>query len=156
MAKHAGLIDRALDIVCLSHPLRTALGVLAGVTLDGILQFLAPALRAYAVDPLAISVLWTIPLGVVLMHIPTIWMLFRRGSSMDETVQQALDVIDDAVRTGKIPRVQAGQLYTDVVTRAIARIQFDRRAMEELDEYRRLRAPVPSSRYSRTDSGGAA
>jgi hypothetical protein len=118
------IVEQARRILFLRNPARTSLGVFLGVAIEGLAKTFAPALREWPVDPEAISIWWTAPLGVVLLNLPSIIHFIRHRSVIDESVEQATDLIDQGVRRGVIPKYQAGHLYLSVAERALAQIRL--------------------------------
>jgi hypothetical protein len=118
-------LDVALRILVLDHPLRTSLGILAGVSLDALLRFLAPWLsKALPIlDVARISTLHCVAVGVLLFNVPVVILLFRRKRRLlSERVEEAFKVVSEARKLG-MPADDAAACYRTICQNVLDAMQ---------------------------------
>lgn len=86
-------INRALDILLLGYPLRTAFGLMIGTLLGVILHIFTPFLqvKGFVVD--GIYILGCYIVGILVMHIKTIIEVYN-GDAISERFGNTLRIID--------------------------------------------------------------
>lgn len=112
MDKASFWLKRAIDILLLHSPLKTALGILIGYLFgQGVNLFRPTLVQIHTIDINAVPFYTYTILGIVLMHIGTIKRLRNNESVLPEKLQQALDLIDRTVMTPEQKQI----LYKRVV-----------------------------------------
>ncbi|MET0400044.1 MAG: hypothetical protein ABW277_24860 [Longimicrobiaceae bacterium] len=114
----------------MEHQVRTAAGVFAGTALQAGLKLLHPLVPAWiAAD--GPSWLGYVSIGVVVMHIGTIYHTLFSRAELDEGTLQALRIIKEAEDNG-LPRWQVERMYLELCDMALARAKLKRSTEREL------------------------
>jgi hypothetical protein len=113
-------VDRCIDVILMKYPARTGLGVILGMALHFIAERLHPTLQA--VHFLDFSNVpwwhWLAP-GLIIMHLPTIVVLFRQSPIGHPQIDQALELIERGNFSPTEKRRQYRRLIDRVVGEAI-------------------------------------
>ena len=118
------LVRRAIDALFLFNPLGTAIGILAGVVLDGTRIALMPAFaRANSVIDLSRLRAWhSIALAIVLVNTPN-FIAGRR--ELPREVEEAFEAIERL--KGKVPPAHIKMQYVKLCTAVVARVEVPQR-----------------------------
>lgn len=125
------ILNRALDIIFAKYPARTGLGVILGGFLYFTAALFGPALKQ----------LWFIDVGgspaigwpcggILVMHIPTIVSIFRQPSIGNNSIDQALDLIE----RGNFSPAEKRQHYRNVIERFTSSVALNKEMRQELAE----------------------
>ena len=123
---YSSKINKAIDILFLSHPIRTSLGVLLGSGLFimiRILEFSSPIINIWEF----------IILGILILHFRTIMHLIKKSCPFDEEIEKAFEIIKHAKKEG-LPSWQIKQLYLKVCEKALSNIELKQKMKNEIEE----------------------
>jgi hypothetical protein len=113
------ILNRALDVIFAKYPARTGLGVILGCTLGFATRLFAPALKSIAFADFAGAPWWGwVTLGILIMHSPTIASLFTQKAIGNDTIDQALDLID----RGNFTQAERRQQYRNLIERVSSNV----------------------------------
>lgn len=105
-------LRKVIDVLYLFSPVRTAMGVLLGIFLQGIVAILRPETKkSLPVDLDAAPWYFFIVVGLVLLHLPTIFRLFYPRKSLTESVDDVLRLIESANFSDDERRVAYRKLF---------------------------------------------
>ena len=123
------VIERALDILLMKHPVRTAIGVMLGLTLSLLASLFSPALAKVGMVGVANVRDWQwIPLGIVLAHARTlIDYVFTRPVG-NESVDEAIRLIDASNLSKEEKRTQ----YRALINAVLKNVALSRKTEQEL------------------------
>lgn len=108
------IANRALDVIFAKYPARTGLGVVVGCTLGFLVRLFAPVLKSIEFADFAGAPWWGwIALGILIMHSPTIASLFKQKPIGNDSVDQALDLIE----RGNFTQTERRQQYRNLIER---------------------------------------
>lgn len=126
-------VSRALDVFLLTHPMRTTVGLLLATVVEGAIK--VAVWKGVPAPP--VSVLHVTAFCVLCAHFPTIVSLFRGRPAWDESIQNALAIVDHARQQG-LPDYQVRAMYLDICEKVLARIQLSESAARDLEHLRRI------------------
>lgn len=116
------LARRSINILFISNPKGTSIGVLAGVVCDGVLGLFAPALKAIELINIAAIKAWhLIGLGVITANLPS----YLRRSEIEPSIVKAIDFIEEQKKKGNINEWQARQMYANLHSKVLDNIVLD-------------------------------
>ena len=102
---------RAIDVLLLTHPQRTALGTIFGLSIDVMIRLFSPYLKTLSwIDVTAVEQWQYIILGILFLHIPTIIILFQQRPELPEEIETIFSAIKKAQTEG-VPKHQLNPLY---------------------------------------------
>lgn len=105
------LLNRAIDTLFLSHPKRTSLGVITGLVFNTVSLIFRPFFEQLSwLDLSALAAWHYLPLGIVLLHIPTIYHSWRRYAELPEDIERALFMIRQAEKDKIVTKREAKEL----------------------------------------------
>ncbi|WIX26114.1 hypothetical protein [Xanthomonas arboricola] len=118
-------LSKALDILCLAHPVRTALGVVTGCFFKLLVTLFEPALSKIEYLDFA-GVHWSlwVILGIFLCHLPLITHFLLHRPVGNESVDRAFD----AVEQSKLPEWQKSSLRLQIVTKYVDAVKLSKEA----------------------------
>jgi hypothetical protein len=111
-------IKRAIDILFCSHPKRTSLGIVLGMVLNAVFGILLRPIieRSTPVNIAGLNIWHYIPIGIFVMHTPTIYHSLKQSSELPEEVERALQLLRQAQRERAISKQQTGEFYLKILT----------------------------------------
>lgn len=114
---------RAINILFVSNPKGTSIGVLLGVILHGIIGVFSPAIKTIEWLNIGALQLWhLICLGVATMNIPP----YLKRHKIDPTIQSAFDYIKLQHDSGNITEWQARQMYLNLSRKVLENIVLEK------------------------------
>lgn len=123
------VLDRALDIVFVKYPARTGLGVILGCVFSFLVRLFQPTLASISFADFSGAPWWGwIPIGVIIMHVPTILTLFKQQPIGNDSIDQALDLIERANFTQSERRQQ----YRNLLDRVASNVALSQDAQREV------------------------
>ncbi len=124
--KSTQFTKRAIDVLLLPHPQRTALGVIVGLSINIIEKLLFPFLKGITwINFSEISQWEYIILGIALLHLPTIKMLFQQKPELPEKYESAIAMIRRAGVEGGVPKDQIALQYLDLCKSSVKEVDSD-------------------------------
>lgn len=127
------LISQGLDVLFAKYPTRTGLGVILGGALSFIAKLFSPILQKVEIIDFNNTAWWGwIFIGLIIMHIPTILSIFNQNSVGNDTVDQALELIE----RGDFSKVERRQLYRNLIEKvssSLALSQGTRREVQQIE-----------------------
>jgi hypothetical protein len=131
------VFDRALDIVFVKYPARTGLGVIFGCTLSFFAHLFSPALSQIAFADFVGAPWWGwVPVGIVIMHVPTIASFFRQQPVGNESLDQAIDLIERA----SFSKEERRQQYRNLLERITSNIVLSQETQRQISALERVAA----------------
>jgi len=116
------LIRKSINILFVSNPRSTSLGVLIGVILDALLGLVSPILKTVeALNFGAINMSHLICLGVVSMNLPS----YLRRKEVDQSIANAIEYIEEQKKNGTISDWQAKQMYVNLHNKVLESVTLD-------------------------------
>lgn len=126
-------IKRSLDTLLLAHPVRTTTGALVGISINIIISLFSPLLNKLSwLDFSAIEQWKFVILGIVLLHIPTIKMLFQQKPDFPEEVEKAFIAIKRAKSEG-LPSAQINPLYRSLCEKVLVNMAINEMPSDKND-----------------------
>lgn len=128
----------ALDTILLAHPVRSALGILCGTGLYICTKILTPFLVRFKNFELSRLDLWEfLVIGLIILHIQTIFSVIIRRASFDENTEQALRLIREAQEAG-LSTWQVKQLYKNLCEKALEKVELDAKTKKEVEKIEKI------------------
>lgn len=116
------LLRKALNILFVSNPKGTSLGVLAGVALDGILGVFSPALKTIEwINVAAVKTWHLIGLGVFSINLPS----YLNRKDIDQSIINAISFIETQKEKGNISDWQARQMYFNLHQKVLESVALE-------------------------------
>lgn len=138
-------LDRALDIIFAKYPARTGLGIVIGCALYSLTLLFEPALKAVTFAKFKDVPWWSwLPIGILIMHSPTIIALFKQRPVGDDKIDQALDLIE----RGNFTQAEKRQQYRKLIELVINEIALPEDAQRKIN---RIERNIVSTEQSSSD-----
>lgn len=113
---------KVVNILFVSNPKGTSLGVLVGVVLDGFLGVFSPALKAIEwINVAAIKTWHLIGLGVFSMNLPS----YLKRNDIDTSIINAISFIESEKEKGNVSDWQARQMYFNLHQKVLESITLE-------------------------------
>ncbi|EQA7395492.1 hypothetical protein ACYEVY_003481 [Vibrio cholerae] len=124
------LVRKAINILFVSNPRGTSLGVLSGIVLDGFISLFNPFLKSITVINIGLIKLWhLIGLGVFLFNIRP----FLNRNKVDPSIDEAISYIETQRKLGRIDEWQAKQMYRNLHNKVLENVLLNKE-QEELSK----------------------
>ncbi|MCC0091185.1 hypothetical protein [Aeromonas veronii] len=121
------LVRKAINILFVSNPRGTSLGVLSGIVIDGFISLFNPFLKTIAVINISLIKLWhLIGLGVFLFNI----MPFLNRHKVDPSIDEAISYIETQKQLGRIDEWQAKQMYRNLHNKVLDNVLLNKEQQE--------------------------
>ncbi len=142
------ILRKAIDILFLSHKLRTSLGIALGFVVHGLIKLFTPYLKRLSdiIDITELGWMTCIVFGIIIMQMQTIFFLFQRKSPQNEDIDNILQIIENARKEG-LPEWQVRQMYIALYTKMLQNIDFNKETKDQIEKLNKI-APA-----SETGSG---
>lgn len=116
------LIRKAINILFVSNPRGTSIGVLLGAILDGVLGLFGPYLKSLElIDILAVKTWHLVALGIASMNIPA----FLKRDEIDPSIVNALNFIEERSETLGLPEWQVRAMYNDLFNEVLDSVSLN-------------------------------
>jgi hypothetical protein len=125
----SGILLRAFDILLLKNPERTALGVMLGFSLDGLVSLFEPTLMDHHITLGHIGWWCYLSLGLVTVHLPFIFWSVRHKPVISDEIEGLIGLIE-ATNIGELEKRQA---YRKVVNKCIDEFSLSSRFVSGQD-----------------------
>ncbi|MEA3420931.1 MAG: hypothetical protein U9Q97_04540 [Acidobacteriota bacterium] len=129
------ILTTSIDVLFIGQPMRTALGVLTGVTLHVVLKGIMPLFTGipHYFDLSGIEWWELVIVGVTVLHIPTIvYYLSKRGTLIDENLEKGLEIINNVEG---IDAWEKKRLYLELTERVLEKVVLKSSTQEEIKQY---------------------
>ena len=113
--KISAIALRALDVLLLRNPERTALGVMLGFTCHGALNLLGPALALHHISVSNIEWWECLTFGIVIVHLPFLLWSIRHKPLISDELESLLQLIE----LSNIGELEKRQAYRRLVNKCI-------------------------------------
>lgn len=125
--------DKTLSLLFKLHPLRTALGVMLGLSLAMLAALFSPLLaRSAAVAVSKVHDWQWIPLGIVIAHLPTLLGYISTRPSGNERIDDALRLIDKC----SVSEAQRKVRHQELIEAAILNVRVDASSRSRISSLR--------------------
>ncbi|WP_100636071.1 hypothetical protein [Marinomonas sp. ef1] len=115
-------IRKSINILFVSNPRGTSLGVLIGVILDALLGLASPILKTVEALSFGAIKMWhLIALGVVSMNLSS----YLRRKEVDQSIVKAIEYIEEQKKNGSISDWQAKQMYVNLHNKVLESVTLD-------------------------------
>lgn len=129
------LARKAINILFVSNPTGTSIGILFGVVLDGLLGLLSPFLKAIEIINISSIKLWhLVSLGIISMNLPA----YLRRKEVDPSIQHAIDYIKEQKDNNNISDWQAKQMYTNLLQKVLENVTLESGRQNQADRVNAL------------------
>jgi hypothetical protein len=129
------LFRKSINILFVSNPRGTSIGVLLGVVLDGVLGVFSPLLKSVeALSFSAIKMWHLIGFGVISMNAPG----YLRRNEVDPSILKAIKYIEDQKKNGRITDWQAKQMYVNLHQKVLENVTLNKETSDESARINRL------------------
>ncbi|MEZ9595497.1 hypothetical protein AB4298_12745 [Shewanella sp. 10N.261.52.F9] len=120
-------IRKALNILFVSNPRGTSIGVFIGVILDGLIGLFSPALKTIEFISISAIKIWHLMgLGVFSMNLPA----YLRRKQIDPSIVNAMEFIEEQKTNAGIPDWQVKQMYTNLFQKVLENMSLDSESEE--------------------------
>jgi hypothetical protein len=122
-------LRKSINILFVSNPRGTSIGVLTGVVLDGLLGLLSPALKAIeALNFSAIKMWHLVGLGVISTNLPS----YLRRKEIDQSILNAIKYIEEQKKNKNISDWQVRQMYANLHNKVLESVTLNEDAQGNL------------------------
>ena len=137
-------LDRALDIIFVKYPARTGLGIVLGSVFCFLARLLDPVLQTLTFADFAGAPWWGwLSLGILVMHAPTIASLFRQRPIGNDSIDQALELIE----RGNFTQTERRQHFRNLIERVARSVALSQETQREVTRIERsITSEEPPSR----------
>ncbi|OCY31907.1 hypothetical protein BFR75_08580 [Acinetobacter pittii] len=128
---YSKFISQGLDVLFAKYPTRTGLGIVLGCALSFIINLFRPFLeKIESVDFNAAPWWGWLPIGLIIMHIPTIISVFHQNSIGNDTIDQALELIEK----GNFSKMERRQHFRNLIEKVSSNIALSQNTSRELQK----------------------
>jgi hypothetical protein len=112
-------LNRAIDILFLKHPLRTSIGMLIGLFIDGLAIVFKPII--YEIDWINIEnikIYHYLSAGILIVHFPTLISYIFSKPTIDESVSESIKLI----KTSGFSKTEQKLYYRKLIEKVLQRV----------------------------------
>ena len=118
---------KSINILFVSNPRGTSIGVLIGVILDALLGLASPLLKSIeSLNFSAIKMWHLIAVGVVSTNLPS----YLQRKEIDQSIVNAIEYIEEKKKNGTISDWQAKQMYVNLHNKVLESVTLDQGTQE--------------------------
>jgi len=118
---------KAINILFVSNPKGTSLGVLTGIVLDGLIGLFSPFLKTISIINISIVKLWHLMgLGVFIFNIRP----FLNRYKVEPSINEAISYIETQKQLGHIDEWQAKQMYRNLHNKVLDNVLLNKEQQE--------------------------
>lgn len=128
------IAKRALDILFVTNPRGTSLGVFVGIFIHGLIGFFKPAFASISSVNFEAFQLWHfISMGVIAFNLPE----FLKKNKIDPKIEEAFQYIKKQIEAGTVNAWQAQQMYVNLHSKVLSAVvlnekeEANRRTLEK-------------------------
>jgi hypothetical protein len=126
---------RAINILFVSNPRGTSIGVLIGVILDGLIGLTYPLLKTIESLNFGAFKMWhLIGIGVLSTNLPS----YLRRQEIDKSILNAIDYIEEQKKNKTISDWQARQMYVNLHNKVLESVTLNQDAQEAKSNLSRI------------------
>lgn len=140
----SAIILRAIDVILIKNPERTALGVLFGAVLIFLSSLFSPVLKEIKIIDISSAPKWGwIAIGILLSHFRIFLRKLFRKTVIDDEIDKILMLIGE----GNFSKVEKRQLYRKVVNQFLVSLRLDKDFRGKIDTIKKdlINPPAKSS-----------
>lgn len=121
--------NKAVEILLTKHQARTSLGAILGVAMAFIVNLFMPILSTFKyVDFNRVPFYGWIPVGILILHIPTIFSYVTTKPIANEEIDEILALIEKA----NFSKIEKRQQYRNLITKVSDKIKLNKEIEKEL------------------------
>lgn len=125
------LISQGLDVLFAKYPTRTGLGVIFGAVLYFFTKLFSPFLEKIEIVDFNSTPWWGwLTVGLIIMHIPTIFSAFKQNSIGNDVVDQALELIE----RGDFSKAERRQHYRNLIEKVSSSLALSHSTNREVQQ----------------------
>lgn len=137
---------KSINILFVSNPRGTSIGVLIGVVLDGIIGLFSPVLKTIEIIDISKIKIWHLMgFSVVGMNIPS----YLKRNDIPEVILNGMKLIEEQKRNKTIPDWQAGQMYSNLLQKMLESVELN---IREMNVENRINDLVKTNQNDRADN----
>lgn len=126
----SGFLRKAINVLFVSNPRGTSIGILIGVLLDGLLGFIAPMAKSWEWANISAIRVWHLMAGgIVIMNLPG----YLARKKIDQSILNAIDYIETQKSNGAISEWDARQMYRNLHQKVLESVTLDERTQAAAD-----------------------
>jgi hypothetical protein len=126
---------KSINILFVSNPRGTSIGVLIGVVLDGVIGLVSPLLKTIeAINFSAIKIWHLIGVGVVSTNLPS----YIRRKEVDQSILNAIEYIEEQKKNKSISDWQARQMYANLHSKVLESVTLNKYAQTATENINKL------------------
>lgn len=139
------VLRKSINILFVSNPRGTSLGVCIGVAIDMLLGVFSPAIKTIElIDVSKIKTWHLMSLGVLGMNFPA----YIKRNKVDDSIINAIEYIEEQKRKGVIAEWQSRQMYNNLHNKVLEKVMLD---SESLDATKRVNTLTSEPESSDSD-----
>lgn len=124
------IVRKAINILFVSNPKGTSIGVFLGVVIEGVIGLISPFLITIEWISISSVELWhLIGLGVISMNLPE----YMRRKKIDPSIKNAIEFIEIEKSKGNISERQARQMYSNLHKKVLESVALETREQKATD-----------------------
>ncbi|MEQ1065450.1 hypothetical protein ABLB96_03125 [Acinetobacter sp. XH1741] len=128
---YSKFISQGLDVLFAKYPTRTGLGLILGCVLYFIINLFRPFLEKIEIVDFNAAPWWGwLSIGLIIMHIPTIISVFHLNSIGNDTVDQALELIEK----GDFSKAERRQHFRNLIEKVSSNIALSQNTNREVQK----------------------
>jgi len=115
---------KAINILFVSNPKGTSIGIFLGVVIEGVIGLFSPFLKTIELINISAIKLWhLIGFGIVSMNLPE----YIRRKEIDPSIKNAIEFIENEKLKGNINEWQARQMYSNLHKKVLESVALETR-----------------------------
>lgn len=133
--KASALIKISTDVLFVTNPVGTSMGVVFGIVLHGVANLFSPSLQTIELIKLsALNLLHYIALGIFGFN----FRHFINRHKINPKIAEAIAFIEDQVSKGNISELDAKLRYRELISKVVENVQFDKNTKQAVEAMRTL------------------
>lgn len=126
---------KAINILFVSNPRGTSIGIFIGVFLEGLLGFVSPLMKTWEWANVAALKTWHfIAAGVIGMNLPS----YITRKHVDASIVNAINYIDEQKANGRISEWQAKQMFFNLHQKVLESVTLDLKTQATADSFQTI------------------
>ena len=125
------IIRKAINILFVSNPKATSIGIVIGVVIDGVIGLFTPFLKGIEWISISSVKMWhLIGLGIITMNLPS----YLRRKEVDPSIKNAIEFIEKEKTKGNVTEWQARQMYSNLHQKVLENVVLETSKQEITDQ----------------------